>query len=71
VIDWLFDDKKKNLQLTENTKFAIKSVFLCVIPMLIHHYLSDHPGSYLRRASYPIIFGLSACVMKYFLEKQN
>ena len=45
--------------------------FFVVIPQLIHHYLIDHPGSCLRRASYPITYGLCLLVVKYFLEKQN
>ena len=55
----------------EQTKFAIKLAFYCVIPQLIHYYLSDHPGSCLRRVSYPITFALSLCVLKYFLKKHN
>jgi hypothetical protein len=55
----------------EHTKFGTKLAFYCVIPQLIQHYLSDHPGSCLRRVSYPITFALSLYVLKYFLEKHN
>jgi hypothetical protein len=69
-VDWLFEDRKDQ-HVLEQINFALKCTISIIPFQLLHHYLKEMEGSYLKRVAFTATFSLSAMVLKYFMLKKH